>query len=253
MSIVLREVGKEFVRGGRGYRPLYRDLLGKARAPAAAGTVALDGVSAEIPPGSRVALVGGNGAGKSTLLRVIAGIQQPSRGSVRVDGRVACFLEAGAGAVPTLLVEDNIRLYGALMGLERREVEAGIGEILALAELEGHRGHRVEQLSFGMAQRIFFGVMAHTMKLAKAEVYLLDEWFAGVDQRFKQKGEEIMRRLPQGDHIVVYASHDLDLLAHLCSSALYLRDGRLRRFGETAEVLAQYRADSAVAEAPAVW
>jgi ABC-type polysaccharide/polyol phosphate transport system ATPase subunit len=245
MSIVLRDVRKEFVRQGRGHRPLYRDLIRTARGiPAGLRTVALDGVTAEIPPGARVALVGANGTGKSTLLRVIAGIQQPTAGSVRVDGRVACFFEVGVGAVPTLMLEDNIRLYGALVGLTRREVETGIDEILEFAELDTHRGHRIEQLSFGMAQRLFFAVMAHTMKLAKADVYLLDEWFAGVDQRFKEKGEEMMRRVSLGDRIVVYASHDLDLLAHLCTTALYLRDGRVRLFGDTAAVLEQYRRDA---------
>lgn len=245
MSVVLRDVSKVFARRGRGYRPLYRDLIGPSRATASTlRTVALDGVTAEIPLGSKVALVGANGTGKSTLLRLIAGIQQPTAGSVRVDGRVACFLEAGVGVMPTLLLEDGIRLYGAFVGLGRREVAAGIDEILDFAELNDHRRHRIEQLSFGMAQRLFFGVMAYTMKLAKAEVYLLDEWFAGVDRRFKAKGEDLMRRLPLDGRIVIFASHDLDLLAHHCTTALYLSDGRLRHFGDTAAVLEEYRRDA---------
>jgi ABC-type polysaccharide/polyol phosphate transport system ATPase subunit len=245
VAIQLRDVRKEFVRSGRSHRPLYRDLIGTLRGTARVQrTVALDGVTVEIPSGSRVALVGANGTGKSTLLRVIAGIQSPSDGSVEVDGRVACFFEVGVGAVPTLRLEDNIRLYGALVGLTRGEIARGIDEILAFAELESHRGHRIEQLSFGMAQRLFFSVMAHTMKLGKADVYLMDEWFAGVDQRFKEKGEDLIRGFPLEGCIVIYASHDLDLLAHLCDTALYLRDGRVRGFGDTAAVLEQYHGDS---------
>jgi ABC-type polysaccharide/polyol phosphate transport system ATPase subunit len=245
MAITLRDVGKDFVRRSRTHRPLYREAIHVLRGRLLPErTVALDGITLDIPPGSRVALVGPNGAGKSTLLRIIAGIVQPSRGSVAVRGPAACFFETGAGAAPALRLDDNIWLYGALVGLTRREIARGIDEILDFAELRDHRDARVEQLSFGMAQRLFFAIMAHTMKLEKANVFLFDEWFAGVDQHFKQKGEDLVRRLPVAQRTVIYASHDLELLAHLCSTAVYLRDGRVRMYGDTSAVVEQYRADA---------
>jgi len=245
MAITLHDVGKEFARRQRRHRPLYREVMRVLRGQSATDrTAALDGISLEVPPGSRVALVGPNGAGKSTLLRIIAGIIEPSRGSVGVRGRVSCFFEVGAGAAPALRLEDNIWLYGALVGLTRNEIARCMDDILDFAELSEHRDARVEQLSFGMAQRLFLAIMAHTMKLEKADLFLFDEWFAGVDQRFKEKGEELIESLPLGHRTVIYASHDLELLARLCTTAIYLRDGRVRMFGATAAVLERYRADA---------
>jgi len=245
MTITLRDVSKQFVRRSRVHRPLYRQVLGALHGHLQPeGTVALDGITLDIPPGSRVALVGPNGAGKSTLLRIIAGIIQPSRGAVTVRGKVACFFDAVAGGAPALRLEDNIWLYGALIGLTRREIARSIDDILDLAELRDHRDARVEQLSFGMAQRLFFAIMAQTMKLDKADVFLFDEWFTGVDQRFKQKGEDLIRRLALAERTLIYASHDLDLLTHLCPTAIYLRGGRMRMFGETQAVVEQYTADA---------
>jgi lipopolysaccharide transport system ATP-binding protein len=244
MTITLSHISKEFVRRGRGRRPLYRDvirLLGGHYV--LEQTVALDGVSLDIPSGSRVAIVGPNGAGKSTLLRIIAGIIQPSHGTAAVRGRVACFFEAGAGTAPALRVDDNIFLYGAIVGLTRREIVRSVDEILDFAELREHADARIEQLSFGMVQRLFFAIMAQTMKLGKADVFLFDEWFAGVDLRYQQKGEELIRRLPLAPRIVMYASHDLELLGRLCSTAVYLRGGRVRMFADTAAVVERYKAD----------
>ncbi|MBP1774053.1 MAG: transporter-related protein [candidate division NC10 bacterium] len=244
MTITLSHISKEFVHRGRARRPLYRDvirLFGGYYTPEQ--TVALDGVTLDIPSGSRVAIVGANGAGKSTLLRIIAGILQPSRGTAAVRGRVACFFEAGAGAAPALRVYDNVFLYGAIVGLTRREIVCSMDEILDFAELREHADARIEQLSFGMVQRLFFAIMAQTMKLGKADVFLFDEWFAGVDLRYQQKGEELIRRLPLARRIVMYASHDLELLHRLCSTAVYLSGGRVRMFADTATVVERYKTD----------
>jgi ABC-type polysaccharide/polyol phosphate transport system ATPase subunit len=244
MAITLSGIRKEFVRRGGARRPLYRDvirLLGGHYTPEQ--TVALDGVTLDIPLGSQVAIVGPNGAGKSTLLRIIAGIIEPSHGTAVVRGRVACFFEAGPGTAPALPVYDNVFLYGAIMGLTRREIVCSVDEILDFAELREHADTRIEQLSFGMVQRLFFAIMAQTMKLGRADVFLFDEWFAGVDLRYQQKGEELIRRLPLAPRIAMYASHDLDLLGRLCSTAVYLRGGRIRMFADTAAVVERYKAD----------
>ena len=122
MSVRLQDVTKEFLPARRGRRPLYRELINLGSAiKKGESTVVLNRISIEIPDGARIAVIGGNGVGKSTLLRLIAGIYQPTAGTVSVDGQVCCFLEPGAGAAPALPVRDNIFLYASLAGLNRAE------------------------------------------------------------------------------------------------------------------------------------
>ena len=241
-AVSLQEVSKRFVAGSRYHRPLYRELLslvGRGGAPDR--VLALDRVTLDLPRGSNAALIGRNGAGKSTLLRTIAGIYRPTSGAVRVAGRVACYLEPGAGVAPTLPVIDNVFLYGAVVGLSRSELHESADAILDFAELRDQRFTRVEHLSFGNCQRLFFSIMLQTMRLRKAEVFLFDEWLSGVDTPFREKGEAELRALASGDHTVVFASHDLDTLERMCDHAIYLENGRLRQSGTGETVFDEYR------------
>ena len=77
---------------------------------------ALKDVSFTVKKGETLAIIGENGSGKSTLLKVIASVLSPDSGSVKVNGRIAPFLELGVGFNPELTAEDNVRLYGAIMG-----------------------------------------------------------------------------------------------------------------------------------------
>lgn len=241
-AVSFQEVSKRFVAGGRYRRPLYRELLHLAgRGGAPDSVLALDRVTLDLPRGCNAALIGPNGAGKSTLLRTVAGIYRPTSGVVRVSGRVACYLEPGAGMAPTLPVIDNVFLYGAVVGLSRSELRESADAILDFAELRDQRFTRVEHLSFGNCQRLFFAIILQTMRLRKAEVFLFDEWLSGVDLSFKEKGEAELRSLASGDHTVVFASHDLGTLERMCDHAVYLEGGRLRRSGERKPVFEDYR------------
>ena len=240
----LHNVTKRFLLGRRGRRPLYREMLqmlGRGEPPKS--VTALGGVTLEVPQGARIGLVGPNGAGKSTLLRIISGIYQPSAGTCDVRGRVACFLAPGAGIAPTISVIDGIFLYGATVGLTRAETRDGLEGILEFAELGEKRFARVEHLSFGMQQRLFFSVMMHTMRLSKADIFLFDEWLAGADNRFKEKGEQMVSSLPTPEQTIIYASHDTNRVERMCPQTIYLCGGKLRAFGETSAVLATYLAE----------
>ena len=245
-AVQLEGVTKRFVVSGRNRKPLYRELLGwSSSSDSRPSMLALDRVDLAIPKGARVALVGSNGAGKTTLLRTIAGIYHPDEGTRRVAGRVACFFEAGAGVAPVLSVVDNVFVYGAVLGLTHRECEAALDEIIHFAELDDHRESRVEHLSFGMQQRLFFSVILTTMRLDKAEVYLFDEWLGGADFRFKQKGEDALVAAPSGDAVVFFASHELERLESICDLGIYLQNGCIRDFGPAKDVIASYRAAEA--------
>jgi len=76
-------------------------------------------VSFTVKKGETLGIIGENGSGKSTLLKIIAGVLTPDSDSVKVNGKIAPFLELGVGFNPELTAEDNVRLYGAIMGMSK--------------------------------------------------------------------------------------------------------------------------------------
>ena len=241
MAIRLESCKKLFMTSGSNRRPLYRQLLtlhARHRRPGA--TIALQDASVVIPNGSRIGVVGANGAGKSTLLRMIAGIYKPTAGDIKVDGRVCCFFEPGAGAAPALPVRDNAYLYASLAGLSHQETKESLPRILDFCSLTDQEFTWVEHLSFGMQQRLFLSILLEVMRLNRAEVFLFDEFLMGVDQSFRSRVETALTTFPSGNQIVMHASHDHDLMLRTCSHAILVADGTIRHFGATEEVLEKY-------------
>ena len=239
--ISLRSVTKRFLGHTRRLRPLYRELLLlRVRQQPGDDVAALSNLTLRLEGPSAVALLGPNGAGKSTLLRVIAGIYRRYEGEVDVRGRVACFFGAKAGSAPALSVIDNVFVQAAINGMTRAETRASVDEILAFAELEDHPHTRVEHLSFGMRQRLFFSITLQTMRLGKADIYLFDEWLAGADSRFCEKVESALAELRDAPHMVVYASHNLSHLRRACDKAVFLKAGEVQMVGDAAAVLDAY-------------
>jgi len=241
MSIRLEACNKAFMTTGRRRRPLYRDLLRlSSQQRHQNATVVLENVNLDIPNGSRLAVVGHNGAGKSTLLRLIAGIYKPSAGSIKVDGRICCFFEPGAGAAPALPVRDNAFLYAALAGLGYRETKQSLARILDFCSLSEQEFTWVEHLSFGMQQRLFLSILLEVMRLKRAEIFLFDEFLMGVDKSFRNRVETALTEFPSSGQIVIHASHDHDLMLRTCSRAVLITNGTIRHFGPTQEVLEMY-------------
>ncbi len=242
MTIQLRAVNKSFMVSGRSRRPLYRELMNvHSRQRREGAREVLKSIDLEIEKGSRVAVIGRNGAGKSTLLRVMAGIYKPNSGKVRVDGRVCCFLEPGAGVAPALSVRDNVFLYASLAGLSYRETKKSLPKILEFCSLSGQEYTWVEHLSFGLQQRLFMSILLETMRLKRAEVFLFDEFLMGVDQSFRNRVEDALTRFPSAAQIVLHASHDHELMLRTCPQAILIDGGTIRRYGATGEVLDLYR------------
>jgi ABC-2 type transport system ATP-binding protein len=242
MAIRLQSVGKSFIVSGKRRRPLYRELMSiRSKQRSKAASVVLKNIDLEISKGSRVAVIGCNGAGKSTLLRVIAGIYKPNSGKVRIDGRVCCFLEPGAGVAPALPVRDNVFLYAALAGLGYRETKKSLSRILDFCSLSEQEFIWVEHLSFGLQQRLFMSVLLETMRLNRADVFLFDEFLMGVDRSFRSRVEDALTHFPSTDQIVLHASHDHELMLRTCPKAILLDGGQIHHFGPTDEVLETYR------------
>jgi len=199
--------------------------------------VAADRLSLSIPHGEFFAVVGANGSGKSTFLKLIAGIYPAHEGAIEVVGRIAPFLELGAGFEPELSGHDNIALYGALLGLTREEVRTRYSDIVAFAGLEGFMDQKVKNYSSGMQARLAFAISMH----ADADVLLVDEVLAVGDTQFQARCLASFERLKQEGKTVVFVSHDLEAVARFADRVLWLEKGRVRALGRAAETLASYR------------
>lgn len=204
---------------------------------AGVGVLALSDISVDLRGGDRLAVIGHNGCGKSTLLRVMAGIFEPRRGRVRIEGEVSALFNVGIGVKQDATGYRNIILNGLMKGLSRAQAEALAPEIVDFSELGDYVNYPVSTYSRGMALRLSFA-MATAMN---PKILLLDEWMGAGDQAFRDKAQARMRGLVEGAGIVVLASHRIPLLRDVCDKCLWLEKGRVRDYGDVAELTAAFQ------------
>lgn len=199
---------------------------------------ALRNASFNVPHGQMLAVLGRNGAGKSTLLRVLAGIVQPDSGSVQVNGRVSPLLELGAGFAPELTGLRNIYLYGALLGLSRREVKAQLESIIAFSEIGDFIESPVKHYSSGMYVRLAFAVAAHL----DPDVLLIDEVLAVGDAAFQAKCMARIDEFREHGKTIVLVTHALQRVVEMCDRAILIHHGVVLEDGLPQQVLKVYDA-----------
>jgi ABC-type polysaccharide/polyol phosphate transport system ATPase subunit len=209
------------------------------------GVLALTDVSFQVAPGETVGVIGPNGSGKSTLLKLLAGILQPTSGSLSVRGRLAALLELGAGFHPEISGRENVEISGLLLGLTPREIAARFDEIVRFAEIEEFLDAPVKTYSSGMAVRLGFSIAAHS----DPDVLLVDEVLAVGDEAFARRSLEKFSEFERAGKTLVLVSHDLALVEERCRRALWLDRGRLAADGPAGETVALYRERVAVHEA----
>lgn len=197
---------------------------------------ALQDINVEIGSGERVALLGHNGAGKTTLLRAIAGIYYPTSGTAAVSGRCIPLISIGLGLDEEASGYENILLRGLLMGLKRAEIERRVDDIAAFSELGDFLDLPIRTYSSGMILRLMFSIAT----CVDAEILLMDEWLATGDREFVAKANERLHNLIDRSHILVFASHNLELLQKLCNRGLVLAGGRIAFDGPIAEAVGRY-------------
>jgi ABC-type polysaccharide/polyol phosphate transport system ATPase subunit len=198
---------------------------------------ALRDIGLSIEPGESVGLVGSNGSGKSTLLKLLTGVMHPHSGQVEAAGRVGALIEVRAGIHPDLTGRENIQLYGALLGLTRRQVRERFDEIVGFAELEGAVERQVKHYSMGMQMRLGFAVAA----FLEPDVLLVDEVLAVGDASFQQRCLDRMRAVLAQGTTLVLVSHDLAAIEATCTRGIWLNQGVMRADGAVREVVAAYR------------
>jgi lipopolysaccharide transport system ATP-binding protein len=209
------------------------------------GVPALTDVTFQVAPGETVGIIGPNGSGKSTLLKLLAGILQPTSGSLSVRGRLAALLELGAGFHPEISGRENVLLSGLLLGLTRREIAARFESIVRFAEVEEFLDAPVKTYSSGMAVRLGFSIAAHS----DPDVLLVDEVLAVGDEAFARRSLEKFSEFERAGKTLVLVSHDLALVAERCRRVLWLDRGRVAADRPAGETVALYRERVAVHEA----
>lgn len=200
---------------------------------------ALRDVSFDIPHGARVGIVGRNGAGKSTLLKVLSRITEPTRGRIKIAGRVASLLEVGTGFHPELTGRENVFLNGAILGMSRNEIQGKFEEIVEFAEVERFLDTPVKRYSSGMYVRLAFAVAAHL----EPEILIVDEVLAVGDASFQRKCLGKMQDSGQTGRTILFVSHQMAAVERLCTSLIYMQNGTVKSIGSTKSVVQEYLQD----------
>lgn len=182
---------------------------------------ALKDVSFDIKQGDRVGIIGRNGAGKSTLLKILSRITEPTKGSIKIKGRVASLLEVGTGFHPELTGRENIFLNGAILGMGKEEIKRKFDEIVAFAEVEKFLDTPVKRYSSGMYVRLAFAVAAHL----EPEILIVDEVLAVGDVKFQKKCLGKMEDVGKEGRTILFVSHNLGILQTLCHRGILLNQG----------------------------
>jgi lipopolysaccharide transport system ATP-binding protein len=211
---------------------------------------ALRDVSFSVQPGEVVGIIGRNGAGKSTLLKILSRITEATSGKVTLRGRVASLLEVGTGFHPDLTGRENIYLNGAILGMSRAEIREKFDEIVAFAEIERFLDTPVKRYSSGMYVRLAFAVAAHL----EPEILVVDEVLAVGDASFQKKclGKMQSVAATQG-RTVLFVSHNMAAVQHLCSRGIMLRQGSIAHSGDIGKTVAAYLRDASDANGRAPW
>jgi ABC-type polysaccharide/polyol phosphate transport system ATPase subunit len=205
---------------------------------------ALHGVTFRVPAGTTTGVIGMNGSGKSTLLQVIAGILQPTTGTVAIEGRVASLLELGAGFNPDFTGRDNVVMNGAIMGFTAEDMKRRLPGIEQFAEIGEFIDQPVKTYSSGMFVRLAFAAAIHI----DPDILLIDEALAVGDTMFQHRCMRKIREFQARGRTILFVSHDINAVKSICSQAVFLDGGRVAAIGDADHVTGRYHAHVAMLE-----
>ena len=214
---------------------------------------ALDSVDLDIARGEVVGLIGRNGSGKSTLLKVLSRITAPSEGEIDVWGRVGSLLEVGTGFHPELTGRENVFLNGAILGMRRPDIARQFDDIVEFADIGPFLDTPVKRYSSGMHVRLAFAVAAHL----NPDILVIDEVLSVGDAEFQLRCLAKIREVATEEgRTVLFVSHNMASVEHLCSRAVVLAHGQVKYIGDAAEAIGLYLATATHAganEAPGIF
>ena len=196
----------------------------------------IKGISFTVKRGEAIGLVGHNGCGKSTTLKMLTRIMYPDSGSVEIKGRVSSLLELGAGFHPDLSGRENIYINASIFGLNRKEIDSKMDDIIEFSELEEFIDNPVRTYSSGMYMRLAFSVAINV----NAEVLLIDEILGVGDVNFQTKCFNKLMEIKGSGTTIVLVSHSTSQVERICDRSIWIHDGKIAAEGDPIEVHREY-------------
>jgi lipopolysaccharide transport system ATP-binding protein len=231
-----KNITVDFPIYGNGTRSLKKSIVNAASGGYFAHDVseklvirALDDISFHFVPGDRVGLFGHNGAGKSTLLRVMAGIYEPTSGSLLSKGRIAAMLSITLGMDLEATGMDNIFTRGYVMGIKPKMMSSLVEEITEFSGLGDYLHLPYRTYSSGMAMRLAFSIST----CIRADIILMDEWLSVGDAEFVDKAKAKLDMMISEAKILVLASHSIELLKSQCNKIFEINHGKMTVYSES--------------------
>ena len=199
--------------------------------------VAVNDVSFDIKKGDVFGIVGLNGCGKSTTLKMISGILEPTKGSVKTYGTIAPLIELGAGFDMDLTARENIYLNGSVLGYSKKFIDEKFQDIVDFSEMHEFLDVPMKNYSSGMVARIAFAIATVTTP----DILIVDEILAVGDFLFQQKCEERINSMINDDTTVIIVSHSIEQIERLCKHCVWLEKGKIKMIGDALEVCDAYK------------
>ncbi len=242
-AIKIEDVSKLYSLGLVGTRTLTHDLnrwwcrvrgkedpylkIGQRNSRSKRGTSdfvwALRDISIEVAEGEILGIIGENGAGKSTLLKILSRVTAPTKGTVRIRGRVGSLLEVGTGFHPELTGRENIYLNGAILGMSKNDIATQLDAIVDFSGCAMYIDTPVKRYSSGMYVRLAFAVAAHL----QTDVLIVDEVLAVGDVGFQERCLSKMNGISREGRTVLFVSHNLGAISQLCMRAIVMSQGSI--------------------------
>lgn len=197
---------------------------------------ALKDVSFVVKKGDVLGVIGPNGAGKSTILKLLSRIMNPTKGEMKITGRLSALIEVAAGFHNELTGRENVYLNGTILGMRKKEIDAKFDEIVEFSGISEFIDTPVKRYSSGMYSRLGFSVAAHM----DPDILLVDEVLSVGDIAFQAKCAQKMRELLNSGATIVLVSHNLSLIQSLCNRVILLNKGEIAKEGTAGEVIPHY-------------
>lgn len=191
--------------------------------------------------GDRLGLIGANGAGKSTLLRTMAGIYQPTAGSITRQGKILTMFDLSCGMDEEADALENIEIAAATLGIRKKDLQRVQTDVIEFSELGDAVFRPIRTYSAGMRVRLAFGLVSSLC----ADILLIDEIIGVGDAHFMKKASERIKQKINAAKIFVLASHADSVLHEFCTIGVVLSQGRIQFQGSIDEAIRFYHAKGA--------
>ncbi|AGI84856.2 Teichoic acid export ATP-binding protein TagH [Candidatus Methanomethylophilus alvi Mx1201] len=200
------------------------------------GREVLHDISFNVKKGEALGIVGRNGSGKSTILKLLTKIIRPNKGTVETKGRISCLIELGAGFHPDMSGRENIYINASIFGLDKKEVDKRIQDILDFSEIEDHIDERVRDYSSGMYMRLAFSIAINV----NADILIIDEILSVGDIAFQKKCLDKIKELKKSGVTIVLVTQSPEQAMKICDRTLWIDNAHTRMIGDSKTVCDAY-------------